>query len=451
MHDQAFVETADRIGARLCRDAIWSGDRCNWLGWALEVVGMSWSPVYRAQSAVLYDGTAGIAMFLGRLYAITKDPVQRMTALGAINQAIAGRDTVAEPFRASVYSGAAGIAWATIETGRILDDHRMIERGLSDLKQVAGSAPNEACLDIIGGSAGTIQLLLEMARTFNRQDFVDDAVAHGRMLLRTASKTSAGWSWDTLQGQSEKHLCGYGHGAGGIGCALMELSAATNVADYRTACIEAFRYERSHFSPEHHNWPDLRNMAGMMFGMTAGTPAAGQQAFSVAWCHGGPGVGLARLRVLELLGKGDAELRDLASKDLGEALQLSAAACSNVAFPNSGNLSLCHGIGGNADLLLLAAEMEGRADLRAIAESAGQQAIAQIRIPDLPWPCGVTTGGETPNLMLGLAGIGHFFLRLYDSSKIGSLLLIRPPLGASQVREHAPTQAAAMTAQGTRP
>ena len=28
--------------------------------------------------------------------------------------------------------------------------------------------------------------------------------------------------------------------------------------------------------------------------------------------------------------------------------------------------------------------------------------------------------------MLGLAGIGHFFLRLYDSQKIPSILLIRP-------------------------
>jgi hypothetical protein len=30
---------------------------------------------------------------------------------------------------------------------------------------------------------------------------------------------------------------------------------------------------------------------------------------------------------------------------------------------------------------------------------------------DEPWPCG-THSGETPNLMLGLAGIGHFLLRL---------------------------------------
>jgi len=41
-------------------------------------------------------------------------------------------------------------------------------------------------------------------------------------------------------------------------------------------------------------------------------------------------------------------------------------------------------------------------------------------------PCGVVSGGETPNLMLGTAGIGYFYLRLYDSSAVPSVLLTQP-------------------------
>jgi len=81
------------------------------------------------------------------------------------------------------------------------------------------------------------------------------------MLLKVAAKSDAGWSWDTLPGQSEKHLLGYGHGAAGIGCALLELWAETGEPEYREAAVQAFRYERSHFSSEQHNWPDLRSMA----------------------------------------------------------------------------------------------------------------------------------------------------------------------------------------------
>jgi lantibiotic modifying enzyme len=285
-------------------------------------------------------------------------------------------------------------------------------------------------VDIISGSAGTIQLLLDVAIRFGRPELIHLAVAHGTMLLQASHKTDTGWSWDTLQGQSERHLCGYGHGAAGIGCALLELWAESGNADYRHACLEAFRYEQSHFSPEQHNWPDLRNMTGYM--------PAGQQAFAMAWCHGGPGIGLARLRALELL-----EASEDSARDLHEALQTTVAACSNVVFPNSGNLCLCHGLGGNADLLLAASDIQGRHDLRLIAENVGRQAIAQIRTPDLPWPCGVTTGGETPNLMIGLAGIGHFFLRLYDSVKVPSLLLMRP--GGSRKPAEPPQVAAATT------
>ena len=74
----------------------------------------------------------------------------------------------------------------------------------------------------------------------------------------------------------------------------------------------------------------------------------GKPVFAMAWCHGGPGIGLARLRSLELL-----ENQETLA-DLNEALQITAAVCTNVVFPASGNLCLCHGIGGNADLLLAA-------------------------------------------------------------------------------------------------
>jgi len=412
MHDPGFLETADLIGSRLCRDALWAGNQCNWMGWALDVVGASWSSVHRAQTASLYDGTSGIALFLGRLYGFTHDRLQKEATVGAINQALARVTGLPAQIRPSAYSGAAGIAWATIEVGAALDDARMVARGLRDLKASTSGPPNAAAVDIIGGSAGAIQLLLDIAHRYDQPELVDLAVAHGKMLIRSATKAGAGLSWDTLPGQTEKHLCGYGHGASGIGCALLELWAETGDEEYRHACLEAFAYERSLFSSEHHNWPDLRTMTGF-------TPP-GQPVFAMAWCHGGPGIGLARLRALELIEN------EQALRDLNEALQITAASCTDVVFPASGNLCLCHGIGGNADLLLAASDIYGRRDLRQIAESAGHQAIAQIRTPNLPWPCGVTTGGETPNLMLGLAGIGHFFLRLYDSEKIPSLLLLRP-------------------------
>jgi lantibiotic modifying enzyme len=404
------VEAADAIGSRLCRDAIWSGNRCNWLGWALDVVGAAWAPVYKAQTPFVYDGTAGIALFLGRLFSFTGEPLHREAALGALNHAIGARFDLPPYLRAGAYSGRAGVAWVTIDLGEVLDDGAMIERGLRDLKTACSEEPHPAWVDIIGGAAGTIQVLLDIARRFDQPELIQRASHFADLLLKCAAREEAGWSWDTIQGQSEKHLCGYGHGAGGIGCALLDLWSATGNKEYRRAALEAFRYEASHFSPQHHNWPDLRNHTGV---------PAGQPVFAAAWCHGAPGVGLSRLRALELTGGGEKHVADL-----NEAVQATAATCANVMFPASGNLCLCHGIGGNADLLLAAADQFDRPDLRQIAEAAGLAAIAQIRTPDLPWPCGVTTGGESPNLMIGIAGIGHFFLRLFDSEAVPSVMLL---------------------------
>ena len=83
-------------------------------------------------------------------------------------------------------------------------------------------------------------------------------------------------------------------------------------------------------------------------------------------------------------------------------------------------------MGGNAELPLYASELLGRDGWRHIAENAGRYGIEVYLKTRSPWPCGVAPGGETPNLMLGLAGIGHFYLRLYDPQRAPSVLMVGP-------------------------
>src|SRR5208283_3062683 len=69
--NSVFLETAISIGARLCRDAIWDGRRCNWLGDSMEFESNSWTVVHRAFGPELYNGTSGVALFLAQLYSLT--------------------------------------------------------------------------------------------------------------------------------------------------------------------------------------------------------------------------------------------------------------------------------------------------------------------------------------------------------------------------------------------
>jgi lantibiotic biosynthesis protein len=72
-----FLDAAARIGRRLCRDAVWADGQCNWLGWAMEARAGQWVTACRAMGSIVYDGTAGIGLFLARLAPLTGDPIIR--------------------------------------------------------------------------------------------------------------------------------------------------------------------------------------------------------------------------------------------------------------------------------------------------------------------------------------------------------------------------------------
>lgn len=270
-------------------------------------------------------------------------------------------------------------------------------------------APKAERLDIINGSAGLIPALVEAGERFGREEFIDAAVRHGEHLVGVAARTERGWSWDTFATPGEPHLLGFAHGVSGIAYALGLLSRAAGRREFLDAASEGLRYERAHFRASEGNWPDLRSF--VQPGPT------GEPACMLAWCHGAPGIGFARL-ALHALFPDDASILAEA-----ETAVRTTAATLGQASPGTGNFSLCHGDGGNADLLALAADVLSRPELRREAENAACRALDRFEDTRAPWPCGVPGAGELPNLLLGLAGIGYFLLRLYDSEKIPSVLL----------------------------
>jgi lantibiotic modifying enzyme len=82
----------------------------------------------------------------------------------------------------------------------------------------------------------------------------------------------------------------------------------------------------------------------------------------------------------------------------------------------AGNFSLCHGMGGNAEILAEGARVLGGrgAHWAKLAAEAAHTGAAWYG-PSGPWPCGAGSR-ETPGLMLGLAGIGYFYLAMSGAS-----------------------------------
>ena len=79
------------------------------------------------------------------------------------------------------------------------------------------------------------------------------------------------------------------------------------------------------------------------------------------------------------------------------------------------------GLAGNADILLVAAAAAADDEAAALARQVGEFGIEHYGGAG-SWPCGIA-GGVNQSLMLGISGIGYFYLRLNDPG-LASVLAI---------------------------
>ena len=143
-----FFETAQAIGARLCRDAIWSNGRCNWIGASMESVA-GWTVVQKSFGPDLYSGTSGIGILLAELAALNNERFFRRVAEGAASQALSRAADIPLQMRAGFYSGHAGIAYAITRIGERLDNEALIDRGQALMDSLTGVDLNEQGIDVV--------------------------------------------------------------------------------------------------------------------------------------------------------------------------------------------------------------------------------------------------------------------------------------------------------------
>lgn len=408
----ALLAAAGRIGARLCREALWAGDRCAWVAPAAVVIAEPTTDLHLcAVGPSLYDGTAGIALFLAELYALTGEPVFRRTALGAAAHAVSRLEDVPPEVRLGLHAGWTGIAHAVERVGEVLGVAQPGEPARDAVARLV--PPPEAALDVVGGSAGAIPALLALAARTGDDRLVPLAEREGRRLVAAAHASADGLSWGTIEEPEDPHLFGAAHGAAGIGAALIELAAHTGDDRFADAGRRAFAFESARFDAAAGTPPDVRRWV---------TKRAGGDVFDATWCHGAAGAALTRLRAWQL--DGDRRLREEAVAAL--------AACRRAATADDGrdDVSLCHGAAALGEALTTGAGVLGDADLEQAARASADRIAAAMAGGDPP-VCGLPSGHPVPGLMLGEAGIGHHFLRLVAPQRVAPILQLAAPVGAA--------------------
>jgi Lanthionine synthetase C-like protein/HopA1 effector protein family len=414
---ERFLEAAARLGRTLCRSAWWDpeGVCCNWVGRAERggtPAGGAVHPTAAALGPGVYDGSAGVALFLAQLWDLTRDPAYRRAALGAVRRSLRqfGRQPPETAAPLSYYTGLVGLACALHRVGVLTG-----ECGLDDdvdgvLAQVAAASATAHPLDVISGHAGAVPAFLSLSRTARWRHTRAWAVALGEELCRKAVRTRDGWYWETEQaygpGCGTTPLTGFAHGQAGLGLALLELHAATGRGEFLEGGRAAFAWEDTSFSPREGNWPDFR---------WPGTPS--ELRYAAAWCHGAPGIGLARLRARAL----DPDCSEAYTATAHATLRTTMAAFEHKAKLPRADASLCHGLAGLAEIVLTAGQWVGEAGYRVWARARAAELIG--RHAD-DWPSGTPCHGPNPSLMLGTAGIGYHFLRQYAPQRVPPVLIV---------------------------
>lgn len=402
--DAAFLEAAASIGRRIVEDAVWHGGRCGWIGVTAPDPAQPWRVEYRALEPNLYDGTAGVGLFLAQLAAVTGDVAVRRTAVGALRHAVSRAHAVPLSRRDGFHAGSLGIAWAAVRAAALLDEDELYSSATRVV--VVGRPPSgpHRHADVVLGSAGAIIALLALADAFDEPVLAEAALEAGDELITRATVTRFGWSWATPGRSHRHHLCGLSHGASGIGWAMLELLTTTGDERFRTAAEGAFAYERSWLDTGSGTWPDLR-IAGQRRGAThpAASPAIG------TWCHGEGGIALTRLRAIRILAS------EACEREATLAVETTRRHLVAVLADEIEDLSLCHGAAGAADVLLsgaaaLGEQWRGAAEL---AAELGRGTLERYGVATEGWPCDSVTG-TTPALFRGLSGIAWWFLRLHD-------------------------------------
>ena len=401
-----YLEAAARIGADICAKAVWSGEACTWV-----VPGDLEDRAYEAADGSIYSGSAGVALFLAELHALTGEPVYAKTARAAAVHA----DGAAGALRAhGLHTGRPGVVYALAKIGALFAEDRWLRCALSHARISDEGQDEPLDADIVMGAAGSILALLALFSVVRERPLLERAADLGRQLVACARQEPFGWSWD-VPVPVRRNLTGFAHGAAGITSALLELYLATGNEELRFAARQGQLYERHFWDRTTHRWPDLR------VEVTAGR--AGARAMN-AWCHGAPGIGLSRVHAWGVL----------ADPVCLEEVR-SAVAATIHHLEDRTDCSLCHGLFGRCEFLLQAADCLEAPDLRRRTVATADEALQTYGEEPDKWPCG-TSGLSSPDLMRGTAGIGHFLLRLYRPDRVASVLLVRtltprPPTNAA--------------------
>ncbi len=390
-----FLAASCAIGDRLAETALHGTNDVTWIGlnlvrqtqWILVPLGVD-----------LYDGISGITLFLAYLGSVAQQDRY-------INLAHAALETVRRRVDPATrkkgfgeiggFVGWGGLLYLLAHLGVLWDEPALLAEAHELVDGLPERIEKDKDLDIICGAAGCILSLLCLHACHPSARVLEVARQCGEHLLANARRMPHGLGWGPAF-SDQRPLTGFSHGAAGISLALLELAAHTGEERFRIAAINGIAYERSLFSTQAGNWPDLR-----VPDTNRAEASIGALPFPVAWCR-----------------------QFLDDSLFQEEIETALRTTMTSGFGH--NHSLCHGDLGNLELLREAARAWPASSWGKQADRVASNILCSIRTDG--WLCGNPLQVESPGLMTGLAGIGYGLLRCAEPARVPSVLSLAAPV-----------------------
>ncbi len=283
--------------------------------------------------------------------------------------------------------------FAIIKIAKFLDNSSMVEEVHAILKRASlFTYLEKSKVDMVGGLAGDVIGLLALYGTTHCRKILSYAILAGdRLLDQQITLDSRRKAWITIE---NKIFTGMSHGAAGIALALARLYSVTKDEKYLKAVNEAILFEDT--LRDKNNWYSYKDPISQKL--------MNPKRFS--WCHGAPGIGLARLDMLDLPIK---NIKD----DIEHAIKF---IINNKFYPLD---SLCCGLMGMVDFLFTSGLVLEQDNLKNLAIEKMEDLIIRILKGN---KLNLIDAERNFGFFQGLSGICYQFLRLNNPERFPSIL-----------------------------
>ncbi|MBN8702531.1 MAG: hypothetical protein J0M08_05675 [Bacteroidetes bacterium] len=419
---QEFLNEAIRIGDELLLKAKVENETYYWETASLDYASGSASPGIKwIATEGIYNGTSGILLFFLELYKHTTNEKYIPYIHGGANWLIAKTKKEETDYYALI-TGRTGVSYTLLKIGQVLKNKKYITQAVEIIKDCEKFlVANKPIEDVLNGIAGTILGLLHLYDETKDESLLRFLNNYIAKLISQTHFSEKGIYWDRSY-QQIRGLCGFSHGAAGIGAVFFELAHYFKNPTFNELGELAFEYENQFYNPQYFNWPDFRKGFYSEEDYTNAEEALKtndktyftKPGYMSAWCHGAPGIGLARWRAHQLTNNKE-YLQDALNATKNTVLTELGTGHSGKTF------SLCHGKGGNADIFIDAYLITQSEEYLNYSLTAAEMALKHKKEGNLYHSGYSTFSEEDTSLYMGNAGIGYFYLRTLFPKSVDSI------------------------------